>query len=81
MIAATQEGKHCFLVKLDIPDVIVIQEIALGLGMKTTDVIVACINKGIYHYADMLKEIAAHETRKRNDKNTGTHNNTNYEGG
>lgn len=66
MIEATQEGKHCFLVKLDVPDAIVIQEIALGLGMKTTDVLIACINKGIRYYADMMHEIAAHETRKRN---------------
>lgn len=66
MIAATQQGKHCFLVKLDVPDAVAIHEIACGMGLKATDVVVACINKGIRQYGDMMKEIAAHETRKRN---------------
>lgn len=66
MIEAIQQGKHCFLVKLDVPDAVVIQEIARGYGIKATDVLVACINKGIVRHIETMKEIAAHETRKRN---------------
>lgn len=67
MIEAEQHGRHCFLIKLDVPDVIVISEVASGYSMKTTDVLIACLNKGIAHHADILREIAAHEKRKRND--------------
>ena len=74
MIDVKQEGKHVFLIKLDVPDTVVIHEIALGLGMKTSDVIVSCINKGIAYYADMLREIAVHDTRKRTaQENHGTY--------
>ena len=67
MIEATQEGNRCFLVKLDLPDSVVIREIATGMGMRSNAVLVACINRGIRHYTDMLREIAAHETRKSNN--------------
>ena len=66
MIQATQEGKHCFLVRLDVPDAVVIQEIARGYGIKSTDALVSCINKGVQFYGNILHEIAEHETRKRN---------------
>lgn len=67
MIRAIQEGRHAFLVKLDVPDAVVIQEIARAYGIKATDVLVSCINKGIVCHADRLHEIEAHETRKRDD--------------
>jgi len=65
MIKVTQEREAIYTAKLDVPDMIVVNEIGLGMGMTKTSVLASCINKGISYYADMLREIAAHETRKR----------------
>ncbi|GAI71017.1 unnamed protein product [marine sediment metagenome] len=75
MIKVIQERDNIYTLQLDVPDIIVLREIATGYGMPLSEMIGSCYNKGIAVYADMICEIAAHETRKRNkDKlfnNTG----------
>jgi len=69
MIKVTQERDTIFTLQLDVSDVIVLREIATGYGMPLSQMIGSCYNKGIAHHADMIHEIAAHETRKRNANN------------
>ena len=66
MIKVIQERDTIYTVSLEVADAIVLREIATGYGMPVSQVIGSCLNKGIEHYADMIREIAAHETRKRN---------------
>lgn len=68
MIKVTQERDNIYTLQLDVPDVIVLREIALAYGMPLSQMIGSCYNKGISVYADMSREIAAHETRKRKAK-------------
>jgi len=68
MIKVTQERDTIFTLQLDVPDVIVLREIAVGYGIPLSQMIGSCYNKGIELHANIIHEIAAHETRKRDAK-------------
>jgi len=68
MIKVTQERDTIFTLQLDIPDIIVLREIATGYGIPLSQMIGSCYNKGIAYHADIIREIANHEIRKRDAK-------------
>jgi len=67
MIKVTQERANIYTIQLDVPDVHVLREMAIGYGIPLSQMIGSCYNKGVACHVDIIHEIAAHETRKRDN--------------
>jgi len=70
MIKVTQERDSVYTIQLDIPDMVLLEKIAFGMGISKSTMLVSCINKGLAEYTTMMQEIALRETCKREAENT-----------
>lgn len=64
MITVMQERDNVYTVQLDVPELVLLHKLAIGLSIPQREVLVSCINKGLEYYTAMLQEIAEHEARK-----------------
>lgn len=58
MIKIIQERDNIYTVQFDIVDMHALLKISTGFKITSNDALTSCINRGIEHYSDMLKEIA-----------------------
>lgn len=72
MIKVVQERDNIYTVELDVLEISLLTQIALGYSIPKSQALILCVSKGFDTCAMMLKEIAEHETRKRtNTENEG----------
>lgn len=67
MIKVVQERDNIYTVELDVLEISLLTQIALGYSIPKSQVLVLCLHKGFDTCVMMLKEIAEHETRRRNN--------------
>jgi hypothetical protein len=66
MIVVTQERDKIYTIALGEPELSWLTEAAKGMGMTRSTVLAAAFTKGLEHYFDMIREIEAHNNKKRN---------------
>lgn len=65
MIRVTQERDSIYTVELDMPELNLLYQIAAGFKMPRTEALKTAISRGFDSTVNVLHEIAAYETRKR----------------
>jgi len=68
MITVIQERDNIYTVQLDVLEISMLTQIAMGYGLPKSQALVLCVSKGFDTCVGMLKEIAEHEARKRHDQ-------------
>lgn len=71
MINVIDMGTNSYGVEFDVVEQQAISKIAMGFSLNNCTALAAVISKGITCYIDQLKEIAMHESIKRQEEHTG----------